>query len=231
MNTDLNKAWSVLLIVCCLFVYAGCRLPSAGASSNSAAASEMPSGGTSTTVQDDSLFAETQSGSLRKFSFYTSDQAYISNSGYTFWSLNKNIQNPFIARTVHINKLSGDSAAGYGIVFCHHDAGSSGSLEKMLIVLINTKGEYTIGEAVGGVFSYIKDWAISPNIKIGYNQENTIGLALNGRIFTLCLNGVEAARFTALEESYELAGGDGCIAVISPLENFPSVPVSISYTE
>lgn len=208
-----------------------CRLPGSAPSNSTGSSPSDPAGGGASSGRADSLFVESSGTGSRSFDFSTSDPSYITQSGYSLWALNSAVQNPFAGRLVTVNKLEGDATAGYGILFCHQDAQPDGSLEKMLIVLINTKGEYAIGEAVGSSFSYIKVWKSSLNLKLGYNQANTIGLGLSGRDFILSFNRVEVSRFTPNESSYRLSGADGYIAVISPQDDFPSRPVHISYSE
>jgi hypothetical protein len=168
------------------------------------------------------------------FDFETNESAYISDFGYTLWALKAGPQSPFVSRTVVLNKISGSSlTAGYGIVFCHHASGSAAD-ERMLVVMINAKQEYIVGEAVGSSFSVIVPWTTSTYLNLGYQQDNAISVSLDSgtRVFSLAINGVSAVKtFSAMESDYDLNGGNGYLAVIVPQEKFPSVSVHITYKE
>jgi hypothetical protein len=162
------------------------------------------------------------------FAFETNDAAYITDRGYTLWALKAAEQSPFASRTAMLNKSSGSAEAGYGIVFCHRSAE-----ERMLVVMIDTQQEYIVGEATGSAFTAIVPWTASAYLKKGYNQDNELGLRLDQatRTFTLALNGVDVKTFSAIETDYELGGGNGYLVVISPWDEFPGTPVSLSFRE
>jgi hypothetical protein len=166
------------------------------------------------------------------FEFETRDSAYIADRGFTIWTLKAEPQDPFVSRTAVLNKLSGNPAAGYGLVFCRHEADERAD-ETMLVAMIDTEQEYLIGEAVGASFKVIVPWKYSALLKYGYNQANAIGLSLDGeaRVFTLSVNGRAVEEFSAMESDYDLGGSNGFIAVISPKDDFPDKPVRISYLE
>lgn len=160
--------------------------------------------------------------------FSTNDSAYISDRGYTLWALKAAAQNPFVSRKAMLNKTSGSAEAGYGIVFCHH-----GADERMLVAMIDTQGEYIVGEALGSSFSEIVPWTSTTCLKRGYNQDNAIEVSLDSgtRTFTLAINGTAVKTFTAIESTYDLGGDNGYIAVISPWDSFPETPVSVNFRE
>jgi hypothetical protein len=180
----------------------------------------------------DTLFVSSTDPST--FDFETNDRAYIADEGYTLWALKAGPQSPFVSRRVVLDKLDGNLGAGYGIVFCHHATGSAAS-ETMLVAMIDAQQEYIVGEAVGSNFKAIIPWTKSPHLKYGYDQANTISVSLDGdtRVFTLLLNDDDAnpIRFSAIEADYDLRGGNGYIAVISPRDSFPNTPVHITYQE
>jgi hypothetical protein len=160
--------------------------------------------------------------------FATNDVAYMTDRGYTLWALKAAAQTPFVSRTVVLNKSSGVSEAGYGIVFCHH-----GSDERMLVAMIDEQQEYIVGEAVGSNFATIVPWTVSSYLKKGPNQDNEIGVRLdpaNGT-FTLSINGADVKAFSAMESGYDSGGDNGYLVVISPRDSFPATPVRVSFRE
>jgi hypothetical protein len=192
---------------------------------------EKPGGGTATIEEAGSLFTSsaTEPGLIE---FRTNDGAYITDRGYTLWALKAAAQNPFVSRTVVLNKTSGSPDAGYGIVFCHRQAGSAAE-ETMLVAMIDTEQEYIVGEAVGSTFTEIVRWKWSEYLKKGYNQDNEIGIRLNAatKTFSLSVNGQSVTTFTAKETDYDLGGGNGFLAVVSPRDSFPGTPVSVTFRE
>jgi hypothetical protein len=184
-------------------------------------------GGTGTIEEASELFVEstTEPG---LFKFETNDDAYISDRGFTLWALKAAAQDPFVSRTVVLNKSGGDAWAGYGIVFCHHAAAEG---ESMLVVMIDRQGEYIVGEATGSVFTAIVPWTTSTSLKQGLNQDNKIAVRLDASTFTLSINDVDVKTFSAIETDYELGGDNGYLVVISPWDKFPGTPVKVSFKE
>jgi len=182
---------------------------------------------------EETLFVETSAqGGDPLVEFETADSAYLSSYGYTLWSLKGPQADEFTSRSVMVNKISGEAAAGYGVLFCQH-AASDPNDETMLIVMINTQQEYIVGEALGGTFSRLVDWTYCSALNQGYNQENIIQVDLDRptRTFTLRLNGNEVNTFTPSDPQYDLGGGSGYIVVISPRESFPGTPVHVLFQE
>jgi len=202
----------------------GCSTPSSGSESGT---DSSGGGGTGTIAEESSLFgASAADPSLVEFS--TNDSAYITERGYTLWALKAAAQSPFISREVVLTKTSGSAEAGYGIVFCHHDAG-----ERMLVAMIDAQGEYIVGEALGSTFSAIVPWTSSTYLRRGYNQDNTIELSLDSgaRTFSLEINGNVVKSFAAIESDYDLSGDNGYLVVVSPWDSFPGTPVSVNFKE
>ncbi|MCK5673482.1 MAG: hypothetical protein KAH95_08905, partial [Spirochaetales bacterium] len=101
--------------------------------------------------------------------------------------------------------------------------------DTMLVVLINTKGEFIIGELTGNIFNTLQPWAEAPSLNEGWNQTNTIDITLDTGEFSLIFNNGEAVVFMDSDESYHNYGKDGYMVVISPLENFPNTPVFVTF--
>ena len=171
-----------------------------------------------------SLFV-TDSGS-GTVSFSTNDNAYTGEYGYTLWTEEPEVFTPFVRLNVTLSKLSGDDTAGYGIVFCSHDG-------TMLLVLINTKKEYLIGELTGNVFNELQGWKESSDLFGGYNQTNILDITLDSGtgLFSLSFNGGTSVTFMDDEEPYHTGGKNGYLVVVSPRDDFPDVPVSVTFKE
>ena len=155
-------------------------------------------------------------------SFNTNDSKYISEYGYTLWAENNEIQSPFTGLNVTLSKIDGNSDAGYGVVFCSYD-------DTMLVVLINTKKEFVIGELTGTLFTVLQEWTEAASLNSGLNQINVINITFVAGEFFLTFNAGETIVFSDTEEPYHSYGKDGYLVVISPLDNFPNVPVSVTF--
>lgn len=156
--------------------------------------------------------------------FTTNDTKYSGQFGYTLWTQEDEVYNPFSILNVTANKISGNDAAGYGVVFGSHD-------DTMLVVLINTMKEFIIGELTANLFTELQPWDNEPSLKSGYNQFNNIDITYNSvsRDFALSFNAGEAITFRDDEEPFHTYGKSGYIVVISPMDNFPNMPVSITF--
>lgn len=172
-------------------------------------------------IEENSLLFEmdTDTGVI---SFDTNDSKYINEYGYTLWTENNEVHSPFTSLNVTLSKISGNSDAGYGIVFCSYD-------DTMLVVLINTKKEFVIGELTGNLFTVLQQWSEADSLNSGLNQTNIIDLTLNTGEFFLTFNAGETIVFSDTNEPYHSYGKDGYLVVISPLDNFPNVPVSVTF--
>ncbi|MEA1911655.1 MAG: hypothetical protein U9N32_08280 [Spirochaetota bacterium] len=157
-------------------------------------------------------------------SFETNDTKYTGQYGYTLWTEGDAVQDPFTHLNVTLKKISGNDVAGYGIIFGSHN-------NTMLIVLINTNREFIIGELTGNLFTKLQEWIEVSSLKPGYNQSNIIDISHNSVTgdFTLSFNGGDAVTFRDDEEPFHTTGKDGYMVVISPLDVFPGIPVSITF--
>jgi len=172
--------------------------------------------------ENSSLFVEDIDTGI--ISFETNDTKYPGEYGYTLWSQDDAIQDPFTHLNVTLKKIRGNDVAGYGVVFGSHD-------DTMLVVLIDTKKSFIIGELTGNIFTELQPWTNSPNLIQGYNQENTIDISYNSGTgdYSLSFNSQTPVTFRDDDEPFHITGKDGSIVVISPLDNFPNIPVSVTF--
>ena len=181
---------------------------------------QMP--GDSTVVQNSDLFVKDKDSGVVSFS--TNDEAYIGEYGYTLWTEIPEVFTPFVRLKATLSKISGDEYAGYGVVFCSSE-------ESMLILLINTKKEYLIGKLTGNAFIPMPGWEESPDLISGYNRTNNVEITRDPESgsFKVSFNGGEPVYFRDDEEPYSTGGRNGYIVVVSPRDNFPEVPVYVTY--
>lgn len=175
-------------------------------------------------VEKEDLFID--NGSSRIFS--TNTYEFEAGSGATYWVEEEVSSASFYPLSVSIKKISGHSLGGFGVFFAQRDLGNTAF--SALTVLINCEGEYCIGLMENQSFSYLKEWTDCSYLIQGYNQNNT--LAIEGDVpgeFRISLNGSEVYQFKDSSEPVLSGGGFGYVAVVSPLENFPSIPVTIEF--
>ena len=184
-------------------------------------------------LQVDDLFTA-DPDSPGRFIFQTNDPAYWGPYGYTLWTLTGAPSSPFVSRQVEVNKVSGDGAAGYGMVFCHYDTGEPNVGETMLVAMIDTQKEFIVGEVTGASFTEIVPWTESAYLSMGYNQANVLKVTYDAgeKEFALFLNGGLAVRFRDDSRPFhDAGGGNGFIVVISPRDDFPHTPVYVIFQE
>jgi hypothetical protein len=164
----------------------------------------------------------------------TNDSAFWGPYGYTLWALKGAEQTPFTTRKAALCKTSGDDSAGFGIVICHYEDADPGIGETMLVVMINTKQQYIVGEVIGAEFTQIVPWTYSDRLLANKGQTNVVRVDYDDVLeeYILWLNGTEVKSFRDDEAPFHSAGGDnGYIVVISPLDEFPAVPVQVSFKD
>jgi len=157
-------------------------------------------------------------------SFTTNDIKYSGENGYTLWSEETAVQDPFVHLNVTLNKTSGNEAAGYGVVFGSYD-------NTMLVILINTYQEFVIGELTGNIFTELQAWQKNENLKSGYNKSNIIDITYNPstKEYLFSINGISAVSFRDDDEPFHISGKNGYMVVISPLDDFPNAPASVTF--
>lgn len=170
-------------------------------------------------------------GKPGELAFRTNDPARKGPRGHTYWYLGSGVQEPFVSRAAYLSKASGNAEAGYGLVICNRPLEAGGTRETMILVMINNQGKFIVGEAAGTDFQAIIPWKPSSALRKGANQRNHVRVALADGVFSLSFNGVLAATFKDALEPLHDAGADGFVAVVSPLDEFPGVPVEIAFEE
>jgi hypothetical protein len=176
------------------------------------------------------LFVE-QDGEPGVYVFQTNDQDLWGPHGTTLWALLDSSQQPFRARELDLTKLSGDAAAGFGAVICHYEAGTGGQEETMLVIMINTRRQYLVGEVNGAVFQPILPWTEAASLNAGYNVPNRMRVEYDGQEFSIFFNQALTATFKDEVQPYHSGGTDGQLVVISPLDRFPGTPVHVLFRE
>ncbi len=215
----------VILMPAIILFPGGCPSPAGGTQA------VVADTGTAGVVEQKSELFVQQNG---VYEFTTNDSAYWGPNGYTLWALPFAGQQTFMKRDAALIKSSGNAYAGYGIIFCQHDAGNPSQGETMLVAMINSQQQYTIGEATGSVYTPYTSptWVQNPGLAKGYGMTNNLKVTRDADgLFHLSLNGSEVMTFRDGRIPLEAGGGDGYLAVISPQDSFPGTPVTVSYKE
>jgi hypothetical protein len=222
----MRRFFFVVLFPLVVLLPAGCPVSYIGPAGGSG---DVGTGGT--VQQVSSLFVQQANGS---YDFTTNDSAYIGPNGFTLWSLAPADQATFVRRTVSLSKASGELYAGYGIVFCQYDTGSPALVESMLLVMINAAQQYTVGEATGSTYTPYTSplWVPSTSLVRGYGVSNTVEVTRDETgLFSLFLNSGLEMTFRDGRTPLRVGGRDGYLAVISPYDNFPNIPVSVLFKD
>lgn len=190
-----------------------------------------PNGGTNGSfVEVSELFVATSNpGETRVL---TNDERYWSANGYTVWTVwNEGEADPFTTRTVTMAKSLGEGVAGYGLVICQVNRPGIGNT--MLTVMINVKGQYTIGKVIDGSYQALVPWKTSSCLKTNYGLSNTITVTYDAVAleYTLTINGNVVQTFKDESEPRHTGGKNGYIVVFSPYDTFPSKTVDVLFTE
>lgn len=159
-----------------------------------------------------------------EYVFKTNEAGYMhGGAGCTLWSLvGQDEEGKAVDLKVRMSKAYGNRLAGYGVVF---RAGGG----RMLCVLINNSRQYAVGTVQAGRYEGIRTWTEFPYLKAGYGQENEVWIAERGKRYAVRLNGEEACTFSDTTEAQSGRCGWGYAAVVSPYEDFPAVPVEVSF--
>ena len=178
--------------------------------------------------EESSLFKA--EGENKKFTFETNDTKYLSENGFTLWTVpNVNASDDFSTVLVEAVKESGTAEAGFGVVFCERQVNGK---PFMMAALINANGFYTVGKIVDGVFSHVNGgWKSFNLINRGMGVKNQIEVSFdsNSRNFVLKLNGGVATEFTAQEEIAFKGSRSGFAVVVANNEKLPSNSVKVTF--
>jgi len=185
---------------------------------------ELPSGDSELYSE---LFEEPE-GSPGTRVFLVNDPDLWGPYGSTLWYLTGSSQEPFAMLDLELTKFSGDGSAGFGAVLCHREDPGLG--ETMLVVMINTRQQFIIGEVVGTEFQAIVPWTDCAALAAG-SAVNRLRVRREGEVFTVSFNGLEARSFRDEQAPQHLGGSDGLIAVISPLDRFPLTAVHVVFRQ
>lgn len=192
-----------------------------------------PADGTGgTSEQHDELFI--RQADPGEWLFSTNDRAFWGPSGYTLWALPLPDQPTFTQRDVDLVKTSGNAWTGYGIIFCHRDTGDPSLGESMLLVMINTQQQYSLGEVTGSRYTPYTSptWVRCAGLFKGYGVTNGVKVTRDaGGLFTLYVNQGQVMTFRDGRTPAPTGGGNGYLVVISPQDSFPQSPVSVVFTE
>ena len=104
----------------------------------------------------------------------------------------------------------------------------------MLVAMINTQQQYSVGKATGSVYTRYTSstWVQSTVLGKGYGVPNDVKITRDSSgLFTLTLNAVIVMTFRDGRIPLQTGGGDGYLAVISPQDSFPGTPVTVTYKD
>lgn len=209
------KYVSCLLLI---FLFSSCPSPTTDSSS------ELPIDHEPPVLEKEDFFIS--NGNTRIFS--TNTYEFGTGFGATYWIEESGSTESFNPFSISVKKLSGHTLGGFGVFFAQRNIGSAEF--SALTVLINCQGEYCIGLIENQSFSYISQWTDCSFLIQGYNQINVI--SISGDVpgeYWISFNQNDVYQFKDSSEPLHSGGGFGYLAVVSPLENFPSVPVSIEF--
>ncbi|MBN2836901.1 MAG: hypothetical protein JXR48_18240 [Candidatus Delongbacteria bacterium] len=187
--------------------------------------------GTPAIEEVQNLFKENNDGEIV---FYTNNTKYNKGKGYSLIGFSKKEAETFKSRTLIVNKSSGRSiAAGFGGIYCYTDDPEYG--KTFLIVLISLNGDYCVGEVINNsIFNYLVDWTASNTLdSIGYSKNTEIKLSYNEieDFFHLAINGTEVNKFRDNEAPFHTYGKQGYVVTIYPIDDFPEIPVEVTFRE
>ena len=159
------------------------------------------------------------------FSFNTISSA----KGATYWTEISPHNNLFEPIELTLRKTSGYSSGGYGIFFSQRDRFTN--LFSCLVLFINIQGEYCTGVVTERSFTYILPWTTAEFLLKGYGQNNTLTIKSENEpgTYQIYLNGNFTNTFEDPSENIHIGNGHGYITVVTPMENFPSQPVTVIY--
>ena len=178
-------------------------------------------------LEESTLFKQDMEN-LQEYLFSTADKNLAGSTGTTFWVVcEKDFNDSLEFRdfSAEVTKISGNSKAGYGLVFCQNE--NEKNEQSLLCVLINVNGFYSIGKLSENCFEKINEWTYSENLNTGYTS-NLISVQKKEDKYQIYFNGnLETSFFD--NKKILIPGGRGFVAVVSSEEKFPEQSVKIRY--
>ena len=154
--------------------------------------------------------------------FYTNDTQWY---GYGFWNTyTQTAEAQMSTVTVIVDKQSGASSAGYGLIFCHQDTNNFYRL------LIDANGHYSVYSNVAGIYNPIIAWTAPQTsvIKSGFGVANVITVTQTSpHSFAISFNGKQEAQFA--DQNFSGGRSGFCAFVSYTYENFPGTPEDVRF--
>ena len=166
------------------------------------------------------------SGSAIEFS--TNNSSYYN---YGFYDpLTQETWQAGTADTATVEKVSGATNVGYGMIFSYQSTGNYYAL------LIDAQDQYAVFKSVSGTTTNVTGWTPAPSgapLKSGVGATNTISVTQTGTgTYSISFNGKSATTYSDTSGSSFTGGDAGFYAGIgsSSDESFPTTPETIDYT-
>jgi len=217
-----------LLLLCAAIILTGCGVPCGSQSPEAGISSSAPGYTTYFEPVADSRLGES---AVR---FFSTDSSFRGSAGYSFWMFgtgSASFREPggFLYRA-SVDRVSGNPAAGFGIIFAVQDNGMS-----FYVLLIDAEGNWELGQVTDRRFTALGEgWAPAGGaLKTGYNQVNEIGVLVNGSTgsveITPLLNGNWMVPVRDEDSTVYTGGAFGFIVTTSPSEPAPTSPVDVRF--
>jgi hypothetical protein len=164
--------------------------------------------------------------------FYTNDSKYIGVEGRSFWKIGELDEQPMTSYEVEVQKVSGDSYTGYGIVFC----ADTDDADSFYIFSIDCTGYYhvlqIVDEQLDSQTGILVPWTFSEHLIKGYEKSNTVTVEyLGDNAFGFSINGHRIINVTDDTVPQFDGGKYGYICGVSKYEDFPNAPVDVRFKE
>lgn len=221
---------SALLAACAASLIGACGIPSGWESAAPKGTFERPG----YTAYFDPVPDSELGGNGTAVRFFSTDVSCRGAAGYSFWmygdvSVSANEAGGILYRAA-VDRISGNPAAGFGIVFAVQEGGAS-----FYVLLIDTEGNWELGQVTDRIFTAMGDgWAPGGGVlKTGYNQVNEIGVHVTasaaGIEITPLLNGTPMPPVGDEDATVFSRGAFGFIVTTAPTEPSPTNPVDVRF--
>ena len=146
--------------------------------------------------------------------------------GSGFWNIpDTTDQQPFLILEVSAKKESGYDLGQYGVIICYQDDSN------YYLLTIDTEGNFQFDKMENDVLQNLVTNTFTGNLTTGYDVYNKIKIERDGSSkFTFTFNDLETTNIT---DTTFTGGSSGYFVYIGSEqnENFPSVPVVVSFTK